>query len=165
MERSRIIAFYIFVLIFAVNYVSTCFANDTIETTSIINQAEFGLNSAFMIVAEAQNAGADTAELIAKLNLASDFLSKAYLAKRVNDYENASSYAMECIETVEGVNIEADKLKSDAQINQNNIVFLNLLGSFVGLIFLVILGVLCWKGVKKWYFRSILNKTPKVDEI
>jgi len=165
MEKRRIFAVILFALILSVNYVLPCFAVNFIEANSIINQAELELNSAFVQVAEAQDAGADAEKLVTKLNIASDFLSQAHLAIRVDDYESASSFATECIETIEGVNIEASKLKIDAQRNQSNIIFLNFIGSAVGLIFLLILGFFCWKGLKKWYFRKILDKTPKMEVI
>lgn len=165
MEKNRIILAYIITLILTFECMSECFAIDALEATNIINQAELELNSSFTLVFEAQESGADISELIAKLNLAGDFLSKAYLAIRAGDYELAYSSALDCIHTLEGVGIEANILKFESQRLQNNNIFLNVILSSIGLVFLVIIGFLCWKGFKNWYFRKILNKKPKIEVI
>jgi len=164
MKKYKIIV-YIILLIIVVACASQCFAIDFIEASTILEQAESEVASAYIAVAQAQNAGADVTELITTINLANDLLSKAYFALRVGNYEDASYYAIQCIESLNGVIYQANSLESEAKEIQDRHFFMNLIGSVLGLFFLVILGFFGWKLLKKWYFKKVLNKAPKLAVI
>jgi hypothetical protein len=149
MRNYNCIAVCLATLLLAVFFVSPCFAVDADEASGIINQAELELKSAFANVDEAEGAGADIFVLLNRLNMAGDFLSKAYGAFRANDYESASFFATECINATEGLSDEATRLKVDAENARNDLILSTALGSGVGVSLLLIVGLLVWKSLKK----------------
>ncbi|MCW3997873.1 MAG: hypothetical protein NWF10_04815 [Candidatus Bathyarchaeota archaeon] len=165
MKECRAIAICIVALIFAVGYVPVCFAVDVVEATSAINQAELSLNSAFVAVAEADDAGADVVRLLDKLDVAGDFLSGAHLAFRAGDHESASLLAVECSNSVEGLATDAGWLKADAERTKTNNLLLTAVGSGVGLVLLLVLGIVGWRVFKKRYSERVLEMRPEVEEV
>jgi hypothetical protein len=163
MKKCKTFAIFIFAVMLVVTCIPLCFAIDDIEASNSINQAELILNSGFILVAQGQELGVDVAEFITKLAVAGDFLSEAHLMFRVSDYEAANLFALECIKTVKRLNEEVDGLILDAEKTRSDVMFLNLIGSVVGLVFLVILSNIFWKFFKKWYFKKVLEKKPEME--
>src|SRR3972149_4144133 len=73
-------------MLLAIWFVPDCFAVDAVGTNDAIGQAERDLSSAYVAVAEAEDAGADVSLLLNKLEGAGGFLSAAYSAFRAGDY-------------------------------------------------------------------------------
>jgi hypothetical protein len=151
----------IVLMLLAAWFVPACFAVDAVEANAAIGQAERDLGSAYVAVAEAEGAGADVSVLLNKLEGAGDFLSEAYSAFRVGDYENASVLAMECSNAVEGVAGDAARLKTDAESDR---LLLSSVGSSVGLVLLLVFGFLGWKLLKRRYFKRTLDMKPQMEE-
>lgn len=163
MKNCKVIAIFALVIIFLVGYMPVCFGVDVLEANNVINQAELKLSSAFVAVADADNVGANVATLLSKLNAGGVFLFKAHLSYRIGDYDAASFFALECANSIEKVTIEADQLKADAERTRNDLMFLNLVGSGIGLVMLVILGIICWRVLRKRYFKQVLDKRPEME--
>ena len=144
--------------------VPACFAVDAVEASGAIGQAERDLGSAYVVVAEAEGAGADVSVLLDKLGSAGDFLSEAYVAFRAGDYGNASLLAMECSHVVEGVAGDAARLKVDAERAHSDRLLLTATASGVGLVLLLVFGFFGWKFLKRWYFRRALDMKPRLGE-
>ena len=164
MKKCQVIIVCIVALILAVEYTPPCFAVDAVEATSAINQAELSLNSAFVAVAKADDAGADVAKLLDKLDAAGDFLSEAHIEFRAGDYEDASLLAVECSSTVEGLATEADLLRAGAERTKTDNLLLTVVGSGAGLVLLLVLGIEGWRVLKKRYFKRSLEMKPEVEE-
>jgi hypothetical protein len=150
-------------MLLAVWFVPACFAVDAVEASSALGQAERDLGSAYVVVAEAEGAGADVSVLLNKLGSAGDFLSKAYVAFRAGDYGNASLLALECSHAVEGVAGDAAGLKANAEGAHSDGLLSAVAESGVGLVLLLVLGFLGWNFLKRWYFRRVLDMKPQVE--
>ncbi len=164
MKKLRIVAFCIVALTFAAVYMPVCFAVDVVEATEAINQAELSLNSAFVAVAEAYEAGADIKELLENLDIAGDFLSEAHMAFRSGDYETASELAVKCGNAVEDIVALANRIVANAEQEKTQLLILTVGGSCTGLILLLVFGVVGWKFLKKHYYKRVFEMKPKVEE-
>ncbi|MHA2131264.1 MAG: hypothetical protein ACW99L_14960, partial [Promethearchaeota archaeon] len=151
-------------LLFMVGYFQKCLAIDAVDALNVINQAELKLNSVSLIVSDAYDLGVDVSRLAEKLDIAGYFLSKAYLALRNSDYEISISYAMDCIDSVEEFETEAELLEINANSAKNDNFILTILGSSIGLFLLLIIGFFGWKLLKKHYSRQVLEMQPKLEE-
>lgn len=163
MKNCKIIAIPIILLIVIIGYTSICFAVDVEVANINLNQTEFSLNSAFVAVSIADDAGADVTKLLDELDLAGVFLVDAHLAFKVGDYNASNLLALECSTIVENIVIEASRLKLDAERIQNDILLLMFVGSGVSLALLVLLGIICWRVLKNRYFKQVLNKRSKLE--
>ena len=151
-------------MLLAVWFVPVCFAVDAVEASIVINEAERGLSSAYVVVADAEGAGADVSALLSKLDSAGDFISEAHVAFWSGDYENASVLADECSNAVKGIADDAARLKTDAEKALSDRLLLTVTESGVGLILLLVFGLLGWKLLKRHYFRRALEMKPQMEE-
>jgi hypothetical protein len=166
MKSCKSVAFCLIVsMLLAVWFVPTCFAVNAAEANTAIDQAERDLSSAYVAVAEAEGAGANVSALLNKLDTAGDFLSEAHAAFRTGDYENANSLAINCSQTVEGLADDAASLKLDAEKAQSDRLLFAAMGSGVGLVLLLVLGLLGWKFLKRRYFRRVLDMKPQLEGV
>jgi hypothetical protein len=149
-------------LVMLVWLVPLCFAVDASEAGKAIGQANQDLNAAYVKVAEADNAGADVSALMNELNSAGTYLSKANAAFKAGDYESASVLATDCSNSVKGVESEAANLESYARGAHDSMILLAVFVSAVGVVFVIVLGLMGWRLLKRRYFREILDKQPKV---
>lgn len=156
--------FSIFLLIFLVEKIPCSLSVEFDEATTAVTEAELKLESAFTAVSEAGTAGADIAGLIIKLEAGSLFLSESKLALRANDYDTANLLALESINTVENLIIEANQLKAIAEKALNDVRFFTFLGSSIGIFLLIIFGIIFWRVLKKRYFRQVLDMKPVTEE-
>ena len=163
-SRRNVVICLIASMLFAVLFVPGCFAFDAVEANASIGQAERDLGSAYVEVAEAEDAGADVSALLNKLGSAGDTLSEAYAAFRSGDYENASALAMACNNAVEEIAGDAARLKTDSEKTHSDTLLLTVVGSGVGLVLLFVFGFLGWKLLKRRYFRRVLDMKPRMEE-
>ena len=166
--KSKVLGSVVFCLVvlmlLAVWLVPCCFAVDAAEANAAIDQAERDLGSAYVVVAEAEGAGADVSVLLSKLGGAGDILSEAYAALRIGDYAEASALGLNCSSAVEGVAVDAASLKTDANKAHNDKLRAIMTISGIGLVLLIVFGFLGWKLLKRRYFRRILDMKPQVEE-
>jgi hypothetical protein len=161
-RRGGVAVFVVVFLVMLVWLVPVCFAVDASEAGKAINQANQDLNAAYVKVAEADSAGADVSALMNELNSAGTYLSKANAAFNAGDYESASALATDCSNSVKGVESEAANLESYAQGAHDSMILLAVFVSAIGVVFVVVLGLMGWRLLKRRYFREILDKQPKV---
>ncbi|HLE75670.1 MAG TPA: hypothetical protein VI864_06460 [Candidatus Bathyarchaeia archaeon] len=145
--------------------VPACFAVDAAEASGTIDQTEHDLSSAFAMVAEAESAGANVSALLNKLEIAGDFLSRAYAAFGTGDYENANSLAVDCSHTLKGLANDAASLKLDAEKAQGDRLLFTAMWSGMGEVSLLVLGFLGWKFLKRRHFRRVLDMKPQVEGV
>jgi len=159
------VAYLVVLMLLAVCFVPGCFAVDAVEANFAIDQAERDLGSAYVVVAEAEDAGADVSALLSKLGGASDFLSAAHVAFRAEDYVAASELAVECSRAVEGVAEDAAYLTADAEKARSDGLIFAVAGSSVGLVLLDVFGFLGWRFLKKRYYKRVLDMKPIVESV
>ena len=71
-------------------------AKDEAAVISDLAEAEETVFSAYDVVLEAEDAGANVSDLLVRLNVASDFLTEAYTWYRLQNFENSSYFAGLC---------------------------------------------------------------------
>jgi hypothetical protein len=147
-----------------VSWFPTCFAVDAAEARTAINEAESSLNYAFTTVAFAEDAGANIEGLTEQLEIAGDFLSEAHLEFRAENYEDAIHLAVECGNTVNGLADEAVRLMGKTEREKTDSLVLTVVGSGVGLILLVVLGITGWNFLKKRHYGRAFEMKPEVEE-
>jgi len=170
MKKRRILVALVVALLYACPFLPAGFAvdagdaADAFEAANAINEANLNLNSAFVAVAVAEDAGADVEGFLAKLDAAGNFLSEARLAYRDMNYEAASSLAAECNNGIEGLASEASYLMTKTKREKTDNLILTVVGSSIGLILLAVLGSMGWLVLKGRYYRSISEMKPEVEE-
>lgn len=159
----HVVAICIVIAVLAVGYIPESFAVSAVEADDAINNAELNLNSAFIAVAHANDAGANVTRFLEKLDLAVDLLSEAHLAFRAGDYEAASLTAVKCSNAVDGIVAEANQLTADAERKEANDLILTVAESGIGLVLLFFISVIFWDILKKRNFARVLEMRPEVE--
>lgn len=160
--RFRVVFLAVLVL-FAPVSVCTAFSlsrDGVCEAT--IDEVEVAVGSAYAAVLEAEQAGADVSGLLTSLNDASELLTEAHTAYRLGDLDEASRLADLCSELVEAVASEAEQLRLDALAVQTRGVWLTVIGSTVGVVFIVLGGFWGWRVFKRRYTQRVLKMKPEV---
>jgi len=140
----------------------------TVSATSyeaqILEQAEQSISSAFHMVLEAEDAGANVSGLTAKLNEAAGLLVEAKILVQNGDSRQAADLASHSVEIAEDVKDEASTLKASALSHHDFLFKVSLVGTLVGVPAFLALMFLLWRWFKGYYTRRILGLKPEVAE-
>ena len=129
---------------------------------SAIEAAESAVISGFEAVTEAEQAGGNVTGLLANLTEAGDFLAVAQMSYGNGDLGNAVYFADLSRDIGDEVKSDAYELQISAWNENIQRMLFTGIGSFSGMI-LVILGSLWfWRFFKRWYFRRVLRMKPEV---
>jgi hypothetical protein len=153
-----------------------CFASTTLlfilfsalmlSTSASSNQetAIFGISEADYLMAQAHEAvlgaeevGADVSGLLDRLDVAGEYLAEAHIWYRLGDFENATRFAGLCFDVVEEVRSEAYRLTEEAYGLWVAGLFVRIIGSFVGVVVVVLLCYVVWRAFKRRYQRRVLG--------
>ena len=140
---------------------NACFAVSKTEAEEALNVAENGLSQAYVAVAEAESAGANISGLQVKLNDAGALLATARSAYGAGNYDAAYSFALSSSGLTSNMAVEASSLKSDAEKAYSDQLFVTAALSSIGLSVLFVLGLFCWRFLKKRYFKHVLKLKPE----
>jgi len=162
-KHKSVVCFVVFILTFS-GFIDTCFAADKAAADEALTDAENDLASAFVAVEDAEQVGANTSEMLAKLKFAGNLLADAYNAHRLGDYDNACSYAMNCSDSVNRIASEAAGLKLEAEKAYSERLFETAAVSSAGLSVLLILSLFGWRFLKRRHFKRILGMKPEVGK-
>jgi len=124
-----------------------CFNQE--EARTAVEEAENGVLSCYGAVFEAEKAGANVSTLLSILNEAGWLLSKGKLAYNLTDFDSAITYANECQLRLNGFLDQAETLKSDAKTAGYWDYMVNLVGSGVGAVCVIVCGFAVWIFLKK----------------
>jgi len=129
---------------------------------SAMESAEETLASAYLSVLEAERAGGDISELVARLNGALEYLSGAERAFESGEYDEAVLSAGKAVEASDAIGSDAVALNQLAEY-QGEIQFRSqLVISFELVYFTVLLGFLGWSLFKDYYLRRMRGLKPEV---
>lgn len=131
------------------------------QASSLIAEADGSIRTAFVAVAEAEQAGANVSSLVMRLNEIGPVLTEANVAFRTGDYDNASLLAGRCVSLVDGVASEAQYLKNSAESARRNQLMLVTSASSVGLCVLFVVGLFGWKFLKWRFVKHALGMKPE----
>ena len=160
---GRIVVVCLVFLVVAVLVVHNCFAVDSSDASSAIDQAQNDLSSAYDSVSAASAAGADVSALLSKLDNAAVFLTQARSEYLSGDYERAVAHAVQCSQTLEGVSGDADGLTADSEAAAGDRFVFSLAVSGVGLFMVLGFGFFGWRYLKERYYGEVLKKKPQVE--
>jgi hypothetical protein len=125
------------------------------ETAALaITEAEETVASAYEAVLEAEKAGANVTNLLNVLNEAGILLSKAHLAYDMGDFDSARDFAVWCKGNLTGFVDEAEALKQSAIQRRYWDFTVNVVGSAVGAVAVVVGGFASWTFLKRKYERG-----------
>lgn len=134
------------------------------QMTSLeIVEAEEGLISAYDVVIEAEDIGANVTSLLDMLNDGENYLAEAYSYLRLGDFESADRLADSCIEIVNQVKTQATLLREEVARSEKADFTVRVLGSSVGVVIVVVTGYLLWRSFKRYYMEKILQLRPEVN--
>jgi hypothetical protein len=148
-------------LVFPVFVLEGLASNGDVATLAI-SQAENVLASAYGIVLEAEQAGANVSSLMVQLNDAGEFLAKARVEFRLGNFDDAIVSANHCSEVGESVKKEADDLRVEVYGSRVMDSWLTVAGSLVGVVLVVFGSFWSWRVFKRRYYREVLRVKPEV---
>jgi hypothetical protein len=126
-----------------------CFGANSEDASSAISDAEAKIVACYSAVADAAKAGANVSELLIALNDAGWLLSEAKLACNMRDFDSAVNLANECQSRLNGVIDKAESLKLDAEQAGYLNFMVNVVGSGVGALCVVVGSLVYWKYLEK----------------
>jgi len=143
------------VLIFSASIVlSGAVESNSKETaTASIEEAENALVSAYQAVLDVEQSEANVSGLLAQLNEAGEFLAKAHMAYRLGDFDEATRFADMGTNIGEDVKSKAYELKDLAWRESVQRIWLTIMGSFLGVIFIALGSFLLWHFLKRRYLE------------
>jgi len=143
----------LFVFVFSASiFMSEALASNSEDAAAAsIERAENALVSAYQAVLEAEEVGANVLGLLAELNEAGEFLARARMAYRLEDFDEAAGFADLGGDVGEEVERKAYELKNSAWSESVQRMWLTMVGSVLGVIFIALGSFWVWRFLKKRY--------------
>jgi hypothetical protein len=120
-------------------------------SSQAISDAQSKLISCFDAAQAAETAGANISKLTNTLNDAGALLSNAEHAYSIGDFANAQRLALESQNLLTGFVSEATSLKTTAKQDSQLAFLVNVVGSVVGTILVLVGSIIVWELIKKKY--------------
>lgn len=124
------------------------------DAKSAIVAAEERIVVCYQAVAEADKAGANVTALLAVMNEAGWFLSKAKLAYKMGDFDLAGNFAVQSQERLSGFVEGADSLRGTAIQQRYWDFMVNVVGSIIGTVAVVGGSFFVWFLLKRRYGKA-----------
>jgi len=160
--RSRFLVGLIGVFLFFL-VVSCVSAASSDEAQAAISRAEPKMSLAYKSVLEAEEAGADVSNLLFKLNNGSTLLSQARMQYRIGNFSEAVNLANQCFDSLNGIEIEAKKLRDSAVTERKRRMLISAVGSAFSIGVIVFASILGWRFFKDKYCQRVLKMKPEVQ--
>ena len=125
-------------------------------------EAEEALDSAYVAVLDAEEAGANTTGLLVRLSVGGEYLAEAHNWYRSGAFENASRFIGFCQEVIGDVGSEAVALREEAERLAREDVLVRVFGSSVGVVVVLVLGFLVWGVFRRNYIKRRMRSRPEV---
>jgi hypothetical protein len=132
------------------------------EASSSVSDAYSAVRVAFNATLEAERAGANVSDLIARLNEAAGLLDEAEVALNSGNSSDAAIIAGQCIGIAESVQSDADALKASALDQARTVFWTYLTFSVVSSAAFVVVLAVVWQRFKCGYFRKMLGMKLEV---
>lgn len=163
MSASKLFFVFLVLLVFSVpNVAPESFASDSDSTGSAIEQAEVIMTSAYEVILEAEQVGANVSDLLTQLNVAAENLANAHIRHGLGDFENATRFANLCYNIGQEVRSEAYKLKIEAYGPHVTSLLMRAIVSIVGISSIILASFLGWYAFKRRYHKRVLGMKPEV---
>ena len=123
------------------------------------------MGKAFNAVLDAEKAGANVTQLLAKLNTAGQLLSEAQNAyANGNNAANVASMVENINQIARQISTDALNLRNESLIESMNRIEFTLIFSVVGGIVFSILLFFVWRRFKRTHVEKVLGMKPEVEE-
>jgi hypothetical protein len=133
------------------SFIAICHCAGESDARAAVAEAQQRIDTCYTVAADAAKAGANVTGLLSTLDSAGVFLSKAELALQKGDFDGASTSVLQCDESLTGFEAVASGLK-DSAVRAGNLDFaVNVVGSSVGAVAVLVLGFVVWRLLKKRY--------------
>lgn len=153
--KVSVVSVFLFSLVsVSVPWVSA--ANERVVPLEVA-EAEEALVSAYEIVLEAEEVGANVSGLLDKLNVGGEYLAEAYVWVRLDDSENTSRFAALCYDVAKDVQSDAVELRDDAKDTPQNDFVAVMFRSVMGVILVVGLCFVGWLVFKWRYHKKVVD--------
>jgi hypothetical protein len=130
--------------------------------SSDVADADAAVRSAFNATLQAEKAGANVSDLLARLNQAGLLLTEAEIASASGNSTDASGKAGQCIGIAQTVESDATALKASALDQARTVFWTYLTFSVVSTAAFVVALVLVWRRFKRGHVRNVLGMKPEV---
>jgi hypothetical protein len=147
--------FYLFLILFSL--APCCFAVNQDQAKSAIAQANQIIKDCYLAVAAADKAGGNVTDLLSTLQHAGMLLSKANLAFGKGDYDSAYNFAVQSKDRLERVVADANFVKEAAEHSANIDFMINVVGSSVGTVAILVGSFAVWFFLKRRYGNRQVN--------
>ena len=134
----------------------------TDQTTSILQTANNSLGQAFNSVLDAEKAGGNVTQLLAKLNSAGNILADAQNALNSGNSENITSNVENVLQMANQINEDALNLRNVSLVESQNSLWLTLIFSFVGAGVFSLSLLFVWRRFKRVFIKKLLETKPEV---
>ena len=157
------IALVIILFLFVTVVASPVWAEQSIASTAI-SSANNRLLDCYNAAKEAEAAGANITALATTFNEAGSLLSKAELAYTANDFSASLNLATQSQNKLNNFIEEANTSREAAIQQQNNDFMINIVGSTIGTLAVIIAGFAAWRFLKKQYEKTgaSASESPRV---
>jgi hypothetical protein len=156
------------VLVILLVFASQFFVSATRATVSeseaalALTNAEKSVVSAFQVVSEAEQGGANVSGLLAQLNGAEGFFAEAQMAFRLENFAKAVHSANLCYDISESVKNQADELWLKTVGPRIMGIDFTVYGSLIGMVAVGLGSFWCWHFFKRRYYQKVLRMKPEV---
>jgi predicted PurR-regulated permease PerM len=134
------------------------------QIASKLHQANTAVGQAFNAVLEAEKAGGNVTELLAKLNTAGDLLAGAQNALNSGNSANIASNLENVRLIANQISVDAVNLRNVSLVNSQNFLWLTLTFSVAGAVFFVFFLLAVWRRFKRGSIKKLLETKPEVVE-
>jgi len=132
------------------------------EAAASIERAEDALFSAYEVVLEAEQVGANVSSLLARLNEAGELLAEAQVAFRLKSFDEAVRLADLCFEICEETKDGADELRAEVYGSKVMSDWLTMTSSLASVIAVGFGSFCAWRVFKRRYYRRVFRMKPEV---
>jgi hypothetical protein len=144
--------FCLFLMLFSL--APFCLAVDEGQARSTMVQADQTIKDCYLAVAAADEAGGNVTDLLSTLQDAGMLLSKANLAFGRGEYDSAYNLAVQSKAKLEGFVADANSVKEEAEQSADNDFMINVVGSSVRTVAILVGSLAVWFGLKRIYGKK-----------
>ena len=138
-------------------------AQSEFEVPVDLVEAEETLVLAYNSVLDAEKVGANVSDLISQLNTGAQYLDQAHSNVDTGDFEAVVYFSNLCIQAIDGVSEQAILLKDETVQLQSANLLLQIFGSIIGIVVVIVGGVIFWRIFKRYYIDGISELKPEVS--
>ena len=152
-------------VLFALVSTPLCSASTEADARSAVFDAKERVTSCYIAAAEADRVGANVTDLLSTLDTAGILLSGADLSFQKGDYDSAYNFAVQSKALLDGFEAQANSRKDSAEHDNSVDFWVNMVGSSVGTVGVVVGAVAVWFWLSKRYRQTgqaVENESQRV---